>query len=176
MLRVWYASDTFPIPHNPLMTEVCHCKCFFRCGRCKMCHLFSTICPSDASKGEIHYRVRRCVSQCITLSHPPRAGFPRSIARQPRGCRHRKINRRIAHGGMLPMPTFFAPNTIPTVATGEISSTKTIIKKSAQVGVIRTVVYGKKSCSSTGDTKSCQVYIPDTYILAYTLPGTLLSQ
>ena len=44
----------------------------------------------------------------FSIPHPPGAGFPSSIARQPRGYQHRNIRLQMAIGGVLPMLTFFA--------------------------------------------------------------------
>ena len=44
----------------------------------------------------------------VYITHPW-GGFPRSIARQPRGCLHRTTRLRKALGKMFPTPIFFAP-------------------------------------------------------------------
>ena len=74
------------------------------------------------------------VQQYIT---PPSVGFPRTIARQPRGCQYRPIRLRKFLGEMFPPPTFLAPTLLQHSVCGDIDH-----GRSARRGVIYIVLYG----------------------------------
>ena len=51
---------------------------------------------------------------CSSVSHPPGAAFPSSIARQPRRCQYGTIRLRKALDEMFRTPTFVGTDTVPT--------------------------------------------------------------
>ena len=83
---------------------------------------------------------------------PPRGGFPRWVARHPRGCQYRTARLRKALGEVFTMPAFLAPYDTDTIASiNTINTVETSTMENRPRGCVMytvTVVYG--NASTTG--------------------------